>query len=472
MILRIRWWLMVEFKPPPDPPPDSHVHEPGAKFSAAKASAEAVSLDDFYAHMPTHRYIYRPARDVWPASSVNARIAPIPLADKDGQPVLNKQREQVTQSARAWLDANRPVEQMTWAPGLSELIVDQLIAEGGWIKHHGAAVYNLYRPPEMILGNATDAGPWLDHVRKVYPEDVDHIIRWLAHRVQRPAEKINHALVLGGSQGIGKDTLIEPVRRAVGPWNFFDISPQVLLGRFNGFYRSVILRLNEARDLGDHDRYALYEHLKTLTAAPPDTLRVDEKNLREYTIPNCVGVIITTNNRTDGIHLPADDRRHFVAWSPRNKDDFPPEYWDCIWKWYDNGGFGHVAAYLSEFDLSTFDPKAPPPKTPAFWAIVDANRSPEEAEFADLLDDLDNPPALTLGRIQGRAEGDFGDWIKDRKNRRTIPHRMERCGYVPVRNPDAQDALWKVGGKRQTIYASASLNLADRMRAARNLITT
>ena len=158
--------------------------------------------------------------------------------------------------------------------------------------------------------------------------------------------------------------------------------------------------------------------------------------------------------------------------SPRNKDDFPPEYWDCIWKWYDNGGFGHVAAYLSEFDLSTFDPKAPPPKTPAFWAIVDANRSPEEAEFADLLDDLDNPPALTLGRIQGRAEGDFGDWIKDRKNRRTIPHRMERCGYVPVRNPDAQDALWKVGGKRQTIYASASLNLADRMRAARNLITT
>ena len=429
-------------------------------------------LDDFYAHMPTHRYMYRPARDVWPASSVNARIAPIPLVDKDGQPVLNKQREQVTQSASAWLDTNRAVEQMTWAPGLPELIRNQLISEGGWIEHTGAAVYNLYRPPTLLLGNAADAGPWLDLVRKVFPEEADHIIAWFAHRVQRPAEKINHALMLGRQSGHRKDTLIEPVRCAVGPWNFSDISPQQLLGRFNGFVKSVILRLNEARDLGDYDRYALYEHIKPFTAAPPDTLRVDEKNLREYTVVNCVGVVITTNNRTDGIYLPADDRRHFVAWSPLSKDDFPPDYWRRLWKWYDNGGFGHVAAYLSELDLSTFDPKAPPPKTPAFWSIVDANRSPEEAEFADLLDDLGNPPALTLGRIQGRADGDFGDWIKDRKNRRAIPHRMERCGYVPVRNPDAEDGLWKVGGKRQAIYATASLDLADHLRAARDLINT
>ncbi len=66
-------------------------------------------------------------------------------------------------------------------------------------------------------------------------DDADHIIMWLAHRVQRPQEKINHALVLGGAQGIGKDTLLEPVKRAVGPWNFAEVSPQQMLGRFNGF---------------------------------------------------------------------------------------------------------------------------------------------------------------------------------------------------------------------------------------------
>ena len=99
------------------------------------------------------------------------------------------------------------------------------------------------------------ADPWLAHVRKVYPNDADRIIKWLAHRVQRPHEKINHALVLGGLQGIGKDTLLEPVKRAVGPWNFAEVSPQQLLGRFNGFLKSVILRVSEARDLGEVNRF-------------------------------------------------------------------------------------------------------------------------------------------------------------------------------------------------------------------------
>ena len=38
---------------------------------------------------------------------------------------------------------------------------------------------------------------------------------------------------------------------------------------------------------------------------------------------NCLGLIITTNHKTDGIYLPADDRRHYVAWSLRTKEDFP-----------------------------------------------------------------------------------------------------------------------------------------------------
>jgi hypothetical protein len=80
-------------------------------------------------------------------------------------------------------------------------------------------------------GDAAKAGPWLDHVRKVFGDNAEHVINWLAHRVQRPGEKINHALVLGGAQGIGKDTLPEPLKRAVGPWNFLEVSPQHALGR-------------------------------------------------------------------------------------------------------------------------------------------------------------------------------------------------------------------------------------------------
>ena len=137
--------------------------------------------------------------------------------------------------------------------------------------------------------------------------------------------------------------------------------------------------------------------------------------------------------------------------------------------WYDNGGDRHVAAYLSERDISRFDPKAPPPKTPGFWAIVDANRAPEDAELADVLDRLGNPAATTLIRVQNQASGDFETWIKDRKNRRQIPHRFEQCGYVPVRNDAAADGLWRINDKRQVVYAKSSLTLRDQLAEARKL---
>jgi hypothetical protein len=355
------------------------------------------------------------------------------------------------------------------APGEPMLIYDRLISDGGWIEHVGVTCFNLYRPPVSEPGNAAEAGPWVAHIEKVFGEDAGHIVSWLAHRVQRPADKINHALVLGGNQGIGKDTLLAPIKRAVGPWNFHEVSPQHMLGRFNGFLKSVILRVNEARDLGDVNRFQFYDHLKAYTAAPPDVLRVDEKHLREHSVLNCCGVIITTNHKADGIYLPADDRRHFVAWSELSKGDFSPEYWNGLWAWYAASGDRHVAAYLAELDISGFDPKAPPPKTAAFWDIVDAGRAPEDAELADVLDRLGNPEATTLIRIQNAAAGDFETWIKDRKNRRAIPHRLEKCGYVPVRNDLADDGLWKISTARQAVYAQVALSVRDRLRAARKL---
>jgi hypothetical protein len=142
-----------------------------------------VELSDFYAYMPTHAYIFAPTGDFWPAASVNSRIPPVPLFSADGSPVMSekkgKEDEQVELPANAWLDQNRPVEQMTWAPGHPPVVRDRLISDGGWITRTGCSVFNLYRPPVAINGDPSKAGPWIDHVRKVYPDDADHIIKWL-----------------------------------------------------------------------------------------------------------------------------------------------------------------------------------------------------------------------------------------------------------------------------------------------------
>jgi hypothetical protein len=334
-------------------------------------------------------------------------------------------------------------------------------------------VFNLYRPPDRPRGDALQAEPWLDHVHRIYPADAEHIISWLAHRVQRPGDKCNHALVLGGLQGIGKDTLLEPLKAAIGPWNWQEISPAQMLGRFNGWAKAVVVRINEARDLGDVDRFAFYDHSKVIIAAPPDVLRVDEKHLRETYVANVCGVVITTNHLGDGLYLPADDRRHYVAWSQCRREDFNDDYWRDLYAWFGAGGIGHVCEYLATIDISDFNPKAPPPKTSAFWTIVAAGDAPEAGELRDVIDALEKPQALTVLRLADKADHmalhGLVEELRDRKQRRSLPHKLERVGYVPVRNPDADDGLFSINGRRQAVYALRSMTVAEQVRAARRV---
>jgi Family of unknown function (DUF5906) len=357
---------------------------------------------------------------------------------------------------------------MTWAPGEPLVIANRIVAGGGWIPDEGLNCFNLYRPPAAVNGDPSKVTPWLELLEFVFPDDWEHFVKVFAHRRQRPGEKVNHGLVLGGTPGIGKDTIIEPLKHAVGPWNFTEISPKDLLGDFNGYLKSVVLRVSEARDQGEMNRYALYEHTKTMLASPPETLRCNEKNLREHPVFNVMGVIFTTNHK-DGLYLPPDDRRHYVAWSPRDKKDFCDDYWVSMYAWYHGGGFAHVVAYLDTVDLTGFDPKASPPQTPAFWVMVDAGRAPEDLQMADALERLGNPPAVTLEQVRGVAmtnDTAFFGWLNDKRNVRTIPRRFEAAEYVQVRNRDAQDGYWKVGGRRTAIYARSVLSDRDQSTAA------
>jgi hypothetical protein len=380
------------------------------------------------------------------------------------------------------LDKHRKAEGMTWSPGDAMLIPDRVAREqGGWIDKPGTTCLNLYYPPSLVPTDAARAKPWIDLVRKVFPEDADHIINFLAHRVQKPGEKINHALLLGGDSGIGKDTMLEPVKHAVGPWNFAEASPKDVVSRFNAHIKSVICRISEARDLGEVNRYDFYESMKTLTASPPDILQCEEKHMKKYAIANVTGVIITTNHKISGIYLPENDRRTYVAWSRLTQADFNVAFWDGIWSWYlTGGGFGHVAAYLKQVDLRKFNPKAPPRKTEAFLDIVEAGLPQEDADFSEALNILEKPVAVTVAQIAAASPSNsFALWLEDRRNSRHIPHRLETCGYVAVRNPDGSHNRWryrvrKPDGTSQQfetpIYARKELTLPQQIGAAKALV--
>lgn len=420
----------------------------------------AVSYDDFLAYSPTGNFIFKPTAQLWPAEVINKRL---PWVDNGPDKPLT--------SPATWLTKYHPVEQMTWWPGEPPIIRHRLVIEAGVIDHKDASIFNQYRRPTIELGDPEKATPWLDLGRTLWPDDIDHLVAHCAFMRQHPEEKVNHAEVLGGAPGIGKDTWLEAVAQAVGEWNVADIGPVEFLGRFNGFAKSVLLRISEARSSEKFNRFDLFDHMKTYAAAPPKTKRIDEKNTREYYVMNLCHPFITLND-LGALHLPPEDRRHHVAWSEVRPEHFGATkaereaHWNRFWAWYRDGGFNHVAAYLATYDLSHFDPKAPPPKTAGFWRIVDAARAPEEAELADALDKIGNPAITTLAEIQRVASMDFSEWLRDRRNRRVIAHRFKGAGYLSVRNPNAKDGLWKVDNVRQVIYGRHEIEQRGLLREA------
>jgi hypothetical protein len=134
-----------------------------------------------------------------------------------------------------------------------------------------------------------------------------------------------------------------------------------------------------------------------------------------------------------------------------------------------SAGLEAVARYLAELDLSDFDPKAPPPQTDAFLNIVNASITPEDAEMADALDKLDRPEVVTIHQIRQVSDASFTEWLNERRNARLAHHRLDTCSYQPLRNPDAKDGLWKIGGKRQAIFMRSDLSFNEARITARKI---
>jgi hypothetical protein len=421
-----------------------------------------LPLSDFAAFSPGHTYIHRATGEMWTSTAVNARVLPVKVSGRE-RPL----------PANVWLDRNDAVEQHVWAPGELQIIENRMVAEAGFFAKEGARVFNLYKPPSIATARTRGIWFWRERLEALWPEQADHIERWAAHRAQRPGEKINHALVLGSKPGIGKDAVLDPLKYAVGPWNFAEISPTAVLGAFNEFARSIVLRISEGKDLGDFDRFAFYEATKTLIAAPPDTLRVNQKYVAPYHALNVTGVIITTNHKVGGLFLPPDDRRHFVAWSTVQPSSFGPDEWTKYWTTLNAGGAEAVAEHLRALDLRGFNPKAPPERTQAFWEMVNAMRSEEESELADIIDNLKRPRALVVADLIARAHtlgyDVFATFLQDRKNARLVALRLEQCGYRRLANPNEQTGRWVIRGQRTGVYVPQQITDREGFEAVKQI---
>lgn len=243
---------------------------------------------------------------------------------------------------------------------------------------------------EGIPGDAT---PWLRHFDVLgWSAYRDHVIKWMAWTLRHPDVKINHMILLGSGEGCGKDWLMYPLTKAMGN-NYNVIAADELLENFNSYLLSTkYLHINEA-ELGDRsDAIKVSSKLKPLCAAPPEKLRINEKNMKHVLVRNIASVSMSTNSLLP-VRLMGDSRRILGLWSDLrvrdSRGEMTPEwleYWNNHWYWMLNGGAEVCINYLNHVDLSQFNPGAPPPVTDYLRSIVAASRTPVQQLITSLIE--------------------------------------------------------------------------------------
>ncbi len=263
----------------------------------------------------------------------------------------------------------RIVDKLTYAPGQPRFCKEKSFDSDATMD-----CLNVFAP-SGIEPEEGDVSPFLQLVEDVFDKDeaaINHVLSFFAYMVQNPGARINHALVIQGEQGIGKDSIVAAIERVVGIHNCSQVTLQHVESQFNEwlFGRQLIV-FQEMLATG---RRNIYNKLKTYITDPVHT--INTKHVALQRIPNRAVYIFLTNYK-HALSIDPGDRRMWVWYSKMERKD--KSYYTRYYDWLADKRSAHALLdYLLKFDTSKFYPAAPPPMTDAKRCLVEASASEVE----------------------------------------------------------------------------------------------
>ena len=185
--------------------------------------------------------------------------------------------------------------------------------------------------------------------------DSEYLLRFLAHMLQKPAEKPGVMIVLKGGQGTGKGALLQIVQRIWQGASLFTSNIDHVVGRFTGaLERSYVVLLDEALFKGDK---RAVDRMKSLITEP--RCQIEEKNQPTRSLKSIHRFFATTNHDQFG-HTDIDDRRHafFDVSDSRQGDE---AYFDELFAAInDDKVIAAMMHDLKNLDLTSFNVRVAP----------------------------------------------------------------------------------------------------------------
>ena len=147
-------------------------------------------------------------------------------------------------------------------------------------------------------------------IRHLHPHEFElqHVLDVLAHLAQHPGVKINHAFIVRGCQGSGKNTLYVTILRII-----FRISNVRLIGgealnsRFN--YELVDIQILIVDEVIHRDGWLVSNSIKPLIT--DNTLLAEAKGEKRRIASTPRGMFLLSNDQTP-LPIEAGDRRFFI----------------------------------------------------------------------------------------------------------------------------------------------------------------
>ena len=226
--------------------------------------------------------------------------------------------------------------------------------------------------PQAIPGDHTPFIKLLTHVLGERVAEIEYVLDWTAHIIQRPTIKPFVGIVIAGPvHGTGKSTIAETIGMLMGRSNWLSVQNKDTAHRFNAELtgkRLVVIEEGSAEDYKSR-KVTSSDHKMRLTQTQ---MRVEKKGFDPYFIDDVCAYIMVANS-FDTVIVEDSDRRYFMAAATSERHE--PSYWVEYNKWRSEGGLEALKHYLLHRPIEHFNARAPAPSTEAKDRSVEESKS-------------------------------------------------------------------------------------------------
>ena len=186
-------------------------------------------------------------------------------------------------------------------------------------------------------------------------KNLDFLIHYLAHTIQKPADILPFAIIFTGKQGTGKDTLINAMSKIVGA-DFVNSESKIenFLGTHaEGLVEKILVAFNES----EASKSFNYEGI-VKTIITDSELTVNKKYQLPYKVKNCARKLFFSNKSNPIKFDSVSTDRRFLAFKTTDKYAHKQysRFWGQFYKIMNRAEFAtSFYHYLNKIDLTGYD---------------------------------------------------------------------------------------------------------------------